>query len=195
MAIPMRRPAIWLEVAMATLAAGCAWAMEYGVLRLLRGDGDGKAVLGIVILAALGALFTAATVGAHRLRQGPARELTVTAEGITTPTGGYAWDDIVAIRASSYLPQGGLRKRNLIVVELHTDARTPLQQDANLGRIGRAIDRATHHSFRLVAAEDLDVDPWKVIRALQALAADPALRARLAGPDGPALIQSQPGMG
>ena len=92
---------------MATLAAGCAWAMAYGVLRLLRGDGDGKAVLGIVILAALGALFTAATVGAHRLRQGPARELTVTAEGITTPTGGYAWDDIVAIRASSYLPQGG----------------------------------------------------------------------------------------
>lgn len=49
----MRRPAIWLEVAMATLAAGCAWAMAYGVLRLLRGDGDGKAVLGIVILAAL----------------------------------------------------------------------------------------------------------------------------------------------
>jgi len=52
-AIPVRRPAIWLEVAMATLAAGCAWAMAYGVLRLLRGDGDGKAVLGIVILAAL----------------------------------------------------------------------------------------------------------------------------------------------
>ena len=93
---------------MATLAAGCAWAMAYGVLRLLRGDGDGKAVLGIVILVALGALFTAATVGAHRLRQGPARELTVTAEGISTPIGGYAWDDSVAIRASSYLPQGGL---------------------------------------------------------------------------------------
>ncbi|MEI2774683.1 MAG: hypothetical protein V9G19_01680 [Tetrasphaera sp.] len=101
----------------------------------------------------------------------------------------YRWDHLCGISAEACWSQGSMRRRNLIVVQLRPDAPNPVTEA--LPRVGRWVAQQTRDQMRMVAAEELDVDPWQVIRALRELHADPGLRARLAAADGPGIVTRQ----
>ncbi|MEI2774687.1 MAG: hypothetical protein V9G19_01700 [Tetrasphaera sp.] len=187
--IPLQRPALSLELAMAALAGGLLVAFGFGARRIAeRGLGVGP-VVGMLGIALFAAFFGMAAVAAHRLRAGPGRWLLLTPTRLITPVHTYRWDELRGISAEAYWRQGSLRRRNLIVVQLLPDAPNPLTEA--LPRVGRWVARQTRDQMRLAAADELDVDPWRVIRALQELHADPGLRARLGAVDGPGIVAGQ----
>jgi hypothetical protein len=188
--IPLKTPSLALELLLAAFAVSLIVMEGFGIRRLILGEGGWRPLVGIVLLVPFIAIFGLGAAGAHRLRSRPTRYVVVTAEGVSAPLMTYRWDEIKTVEARSYSRRGHIRNANIIVLTLTEQAETQLQR---AGRVGRWIDRATGHAVRLLDAATLDTDPWRTIQGLRAVAADPALRARLAGPDGPRLFLDQPG--
>jgi len=188
--IPLRRPGWALELAMWLLFLGMLVVLGVGVRRIVaEGRVGGGQVVGLLACVLFGAFFALAAVSAHRLRTGPARWLLLTPTRVLTPFHAYRWEHIDGVSAESYRGQGDPRRRNLIVLQLVPGSPDPIS--AALPRVGRWVAERTGDQVKLVAAEDLDVDPWQVIRTLRAVHADPALRARLGSADGPAIVAAQ----
>ncbi len=186
--IPLKTPTLAMEVLFGALAAGLAAAEVFGVWRALSGQGGWRPIVGVVLLLPFLALFVAGAGGAHRLRGRPQRGVLVTARGLNAPFADYRWDQVERVLARSALRRGSLRRVNYVLLRLTPETETVLQRSGRLGRVGDWIDEATQHTIRLVDAAQFDADPWKAVQGLRALAADPALRARLAGPDGPSVF-------
>lgn len=188
--IPLKRPSWALEVAMGLLFLGLVVTLGLGVRRIVEAGRVGAGqVVGLIVCALFAAFFALAAVSAHRLRTGPRRRLLITPTRIVTPSHTYRWEHVSGISAESHTRQGSVRRRNLIAVQLHPGAPNPITE--SMPRLGRWVAERTGDQMRLVGADELDVDPWQVIRALRAVHADPVLRGRLVGADGPAIVTSQ----
>lgn len=171
-ALPLRPPPWWLAPFFGLLVLLVGGLVIGSIVRLAHGETEDGVVVTVVALLG-GCLLTALfALGVRRVaqrRRDPGRVL-VTPTRLITPRIVADWDAIDAVRAHQEHRQGYLRAIDIVVVDIGGVTGTLFQ------------------------AAELDTDPRRAVDSLRRLHAEPALRSRLATPEGITLFTPDDGI-
>lgn len=161
-ALPLRRPPWWLAALFGLLALVVGGLVISSIVRLAQGDTEDGVVVTVVALLGgclIAALFALGVRRVAQRRRDPGRVL-VTPTRLITPRIVADWDSIDAVRAHQEHRQGHVRAIDIVVIDV-------------AGVTGTLFEAA-----------ELDTDPRRAVDSLRRLHAEPALRSRLATPEG-----------